>query len=44
MQSFKEDIRNIKWLNREPYPLDLAFLKNATEEDWKKKRNTYNRI
>ncbi|MCL1666961.1 metallophosphoesterase [Elizabethkingia ursingii] len=36
MQSFKEDIRNIKWLNREPYPLDLAFLKNATEEDWKK--------
>lgn len=36
MQTFKENIRNVKWLNREAYPLDLAFLKNATEEDWKK--------
>ncbi|MDR2236849.1 MAG: metallophosphoesterase [Chryseobacterium sp.] len=35
MQTFKEDIRNVKWMNREPYPLDLAFLKNATEQDWK---------
>ncbi|MDC8099729.1 metallophosphoesterase [Chryseobacterium rhizosphaerae] len=36
MQSFKEDIRDVKWMNREPYPLDLAFLRNATEQDWKK--------
>ncbi|MGE8525668.1 metallophosphoesterase [Chryseobacterium rhizosphaerae] len=36
MQSFNEDIKNVKWLNREPYPLDVAFLKNSTENDWKK--------
>ncbi|NAW51163.1 BamA/TamA family outer membrane protein [Elizabethkingia argentiflava] len=36
MQSFKEKIRNIKWFNREPYPLDLALLKTATQEDWQK--------
>ncbi|NGY38357.1 metallophosphoesterase [Flavobacterium sp. XN-5] len=34
MQTFKKDIKNVKWLNREPYPLDLAFLKKATEKDW----------
>ncbi|WPR70274.1 metallophosphoesterase [Flavobacterium sp. NG2] len=34
MQSFKEDIKNVKWFNREPYPLDVAFLKTATQEDW----------
>ncbi len=34
MQSFKEDIRNVKWFNREPYPLDLAFLKTASEKEW----------
>ncbi|WP_412850751.1 metallophosphoesterase [Chryseobacterium sp. PMSZPI] len=36
MQTFKENIRDVKWMNREPYPLDLSFLKNATEQDWKK--------
>lgn len=34
MQTFKSDIKNIKWLNREPYPLDLAFLRKSTEKDW----------
>jgi len=34
MQSFKNDIKNVKWFNREAYPLDVAFLKNATEKDW----------
>ncbi|MES2239915.1 MAG: metallophosphoesterase [Bacteroidota bacterium] len=34
MQSFKKDIDNVKWFNREAYALDLAFLKNATEKDW----------
>nr|WP_315200321.1 metallophosphoesterase [uncultured Flavobacterium sp.] len=33
-QSFKEDIRNVKWLNREPYPQDIKFLKTATEKEW----------
>lgn len=34
MQSFGEDIRNVKWFNMEPYPMDLAFTKNSTKEDW----------
>ncbi|SEA45739.1 Calcineurin-like phosphoesterase [Flavobacterium gillisiae] len=34
MQTFKDDIKNVKWFNREPYPLDLAFLKTATEKEW----------
>jgi hypothetical protein len=34
MQTFKNDIKNVKWFNREPYPLDLAFLRKATEKDW----------
>jgi hypothetical protein len=34
MQTFKDDIKNVKWLNREPYPLDLAFLKTSDENAW----------
>lgn len=34
MQTFKDKISNIKWFNREPYPLDMAFLRTATEVDW----------
>jgi Calcineurin-like phosphoesterase len=34
MQTFKDDIRNVKWFNREPYPLDLALITTATEKDW----------
>lgn len=34
MQSFKDDIKNVKWLNREPYPQDIAFLKTADETEW----------
>lgn len=34
MRSFKSKIDNVKWLNREPYPLDLAFLKTSDEKDW----------
>jgi hypothetical protein len=33
-QTFKEDIKNVKWLNREPYPQDIAFLKTADENEW----------
>ncbi|MES2573499.1 MAG: metallophosphoesterase [Bacteroidota bacterium] len=33
-QTFKKDIRSVKWLNREPYPQDIAFLKTANEQDW----------
>lgn len=34
MQTFKDNIRNVKWFNREPYPQDIAFLKTANENDW----------
>lgn len=34
MQGFDNKIRDIKWFNREPYPLDLAFTKNSSEKDW----------
>lgn len=34
MKTFKDDIKNIKWMNMEPYPLDLILLKNANQEDW----------
>ncbi|MFH6999861.1 metallophosphoesterase [Flavobacterium sp. FlaQc-57] len=34
MRTFKAKIDNVKWLNREPYPLDLAFLKTSDKKDW----------
>ncbi|WP_294960812.1 metallophosphoesterase [uncultured Flavobacterium sp.] len=34
MRSFKGDRINVKWLGREPYPMDLAFLKTAQEKEW----------
>lgn len=34
MQTFSSKIPNLKWFNREPYPLDLALLKTATKADW----------
>lgn len=34
MRTFKDKIDNVKWLNREPYPLDIAFLRTAEEKDW----------
>ncbi|GAA3750260.1 metallophosphoesterase [Flavobacterium ginsengisoli] len=34
MRSFKGDRINVKWLGREPYPMDLAFLRTAEEKEW----------
>jgi predicted phosphodiesterase len=34
MRTFKGDKINVKWLGREPYPMDLAFLRTAEEKDW----------
>lgn len=34
MRSYKSKIDNVKWLNRQPYTLDLALLPNAEEKDW----------
>ncbi|HAR74577.1 MAG TPA: metallophosphoesterase, partial [Flavobacteriaceae bacterium] len=36
MQDYKDDIKNVKWFNREPYPLDLAILESSDLELWKK--------
>ena len=34
MKTFKDDIKSVKWLAMEPYPLDLVFLKGSTQEEW----------
>ncbi|KAF2332579.1 metallophosphoesterase [Flavobacterium daemonense] len=34
MRTFKDKIDNVKWLGREAYPMDLAFLRTAEEKDW----------
>lgn len=34
MKSFKDDIKSVRWMNMEPYPIDLILLKRATQEDW----------
>ncbi len=34
MKTFKDDIKNVRWMNMEPYPLDLILLKDADEKDW----------
>lgn len=35
-QTFRENIKNIKWLNRDAYSQDIAFLKTSSEQDWVK--------
>lgn len=34
MQTFDYKMKNVKWFNREPYPLDLVFAKNSVQQDW----------
>lgn len=34
MKDYKEDIKSVKWLNREPYPQDLAFITKSNENVW----------
>lgn len=36
MKTFKGDLKNVKWFNMEPYPMDLVFAKDASKEDWVK--------
>ena len=36
MKRFDDDIRNVKWLNKQAYALDLAFVPLADEQDWVK--------
>ncbi|RXG27516.1 BamA/TamA family outer membrane protein [Leeuwenhoekiella palythoae] len=34
MEKYDEDVNSVKWLSRYAYPLDQAFLKSLTWEDW----------
>ena len=34
MKTFKDDIKSVRWMNMEPYPLDLILLKNSEQENW----------
>jgi hypothetical protein len=34
MKDYKDDIKSVKWLNREPYPQDLAFITKSDESVW----------
>lgn len=34
MKSFKDDLKNVRWINMEPYPLDLILLKSSDIKDW----------
>lgn len=34
MQTFKDDIRNVKWFNMEPYDQDLAMITRSDESVW----------
>lgn len=36
MQDYKDDIKLVKWFNREPYPLDLAILEASDLQEWEK--------
>lgn len=35
MQVYDTNIRNVKWFNAEPYPLDMALINKATLKNWK---------
>jgi len=34
MQVYDEEIRNVKWFNLEPYPLDKALINHSTYKNW----------
>ena len=36
MEKYDDDVNSVKWMSRYAYPLDQAFLKEITWEDWKK--------
>ncbi len=36
MQSYKEELRSVKWFNLEPYPLDVALIHNSNQSEWDK--------
>ncbi|MDV7187347.1 metallophosphoesterase [Lutibacter sp. TH_r2] len=36
MQVYDKEMRNVKWFNLEPYPLDISFINHATYKNWLK--------
>lgn len=34
MQDYKDRIRSVKWLAYEPYPMDMALIRNSNEDIW----------
>ncbi len=34
LRQYRGDLKDVKGFNIEPYPLDMAFIKNATKADW----------
>ena len=34
MQSYDEELKNVKWYNLEPYPLDIALINEADKSKW----------
>ncbi|WBL22156.1 metallophosphatase [Zunongwangia sp. HRR-M8] len=36
MQDYEKGVKNVKWLNFDGYPLDQAFIKTLSWEDWEK--------
>jgi len=36
MERYDDDVDNVKWMSRYAYPLDQAFLKSITWDDWQK--------
>lgn len=34
MQNFGDNIRNVKWFNMEPYPMDLALIRESNIDAW----------
>lgn len=34
LQVYDDDIRNVKWFNHEPFPLDLSLLQKSTFNEW----------
>ena len=34
MQVYDDEMRNVKWFNLEPYPLDIALINEATIKNW----------
>lgn len=34
MQVYDSEIRNVKWFNLEPYPLDITLISQSTHKDW----------